>query len=145
MPIGAGLYPAGLGLAGYGTPAQAPFSLNAPLPDPTTGLSLTGRLINQKTGDYVMQADGRLQGMPTVEQLVLLAIENIDTSDIQEKTPNLRAMLADRVEKSLAPLIRAKQVLIRQIVVVEPNQDAVVALLDWVDLTTGAPVQTPIG
>jgi hypothetical protein len=145
MGIGAGLYPAGLFPAGYGQPATAPFSPTAPLPDPMTGLSRTGRLVNQTTGDYVMQADGRLQGMPTVEQLVLLAILRIDTSDLQEKTPNFRNVLSGRVENALASLIQAKQVQIRQLVVLSPNQDAALALLDWVDLTTGAPVQTPIG
>ncbi len=145
MPIGAGLAPAGTSPAGFGVPETAGAPAINPLPDPKTGLSLTGRYIDQKTGDYVMLADGRLQGMATVEQLVLLALNSVDFSDLLDKGPNFRATFANRVQNALADLITKKWVQIRAITISEPNPDAGLAVLDWVDLTTGAPKQTPIG
>jgi hypothetical protein len=145
MPIGAGLFPAGSFPGGFGIPEAGPFSQFAPLPDPTTGLSQTGRFINQKTGDYVFTADGRLQGMPTVEQLVLLAITRIDLSRITEKGPGFKKFFASLVQAALADLIGRKLVQIKSIDVLEPNPDAGLAVLNWIDLTTGQPVPTTIG
>jgi hypothetical protein len=145
MPIGVGLFPAGLFPAGFGVPETAAPSPNSPLPDPSTGISHTGRFINQQTKDYVVQSDGRLQGMPTVAQLVLIAVQNIDFSPLREKGPHFAASLKALIAAALAPLVAAKQVRVRQIVVLEPNQDAGLASVDWIDLTNGAPQQTVIG
>ena len=95
--------------------------------------------------DYVFTADGRLEGMTTVQQLVLLAILDIDFSTLTEKGPNFQNVLAALVSTALAPLVRQKLVRIKQVIVLEPSQDAGLASVDWIDLTTGAPQQTPIG
>ena len=145
MPVGAGLYGAGTAPAGYGIPDQAPFSPTSPLIDPATGLSQTGRLIDQQTKDYVFTADGRLQGMPTVRQLVLLAITDIDLSTLTEKGPNFAATLTTLVQNALASLITRKLVLLKQVTVLQPSSDSGIAVANWVDLTNGEPVETPIG
>lgn len=145
MPIGAGAFPAGAYGAGFGVFETAPATPTSPLPDPSTGLSLTGRFINQQTKDYVMQADGRLQGMPTVAQLVLIAIQDIDLSTLTEKGPNFKGVLAGLVGTALAPLIAQKLVRIKQVTVLEPTKDSGFAEVDWIDLTTMAIKQTAIG
>jgi hypothetical protein len=149
MPIGAGLFPAGVFPAGFGQPEQAPAPATAVLPDPKTGLSLTGRLINQQTGDYVFTADGRLEGMATVQQLVLLAIDNIDLSTVQQKGPNFQRALANRVQVALADLVTRGLVQILSVTVTsQGNPDAGIAILSWRDLTQGPrseALTTPVG
>jgi hypothetical protein len=125
-------------------------SLPPALPDPQHGgQSATGRLLNQQTGDYVMQADGRLQGMSTVNQLVLLAIRNtIDLSALTEKGPNFAQALTALVQVALAPLIAQKLVGLQSVQVLDGskvlglNPSAGIAVVNWVDLTTGQPQAT---
>lgn len=142
MPVGAGGCPAGTSQAGYGVVAGAPAPDETPLPDPSTGLSQTGRYIDQTTGDYTFTVDGRVQGMPTVYQLVLLAIENVKLSSLTEKGPNYRQVVTAILQDALADLVASQQVEIRSIVVIDlqpgQNPDATVAMLFWRDLTTGA-------
>lgn len=145
MPVGAGLFPAGRFPAGFGQPETAPPPPTAALPDTSTGLSLTGRFINQQTKDYVFLPDGRLQGMQTVQQLVLLAINNIDLSTILEKGPNFQRNLASRVQAALSDLISRGLVQLLQVVVTQPGPDSGLATAYWRDLTTGKDDQTPIG
>jgi len=138
VPIGS----IGIGYAPLTTLAATPSS---PLPDPRTGLSQTGRLINPLTKDYVMQSDGRLQGMPTVNQLVLIAVFNLDFSSLTEKGPNFANALRAIIQNGMAYLVTQKLVAIRQIVIQQPNADAGLALMNWTDLTTGQNQQTPVG
>jgi|SRR6185312_13570183 len=145
MPIGAGNFAAGSYPAGFGVPETSPNGPAAPLPSAATGAALPGRFIDQTTKDYVMLGDGRLRGMPSVAQLVLLAIEGIDLSRLTEKGPNFKGVLSSLVTTALAPLVAQKLVRVRQVTVLEPTRDAGFAQVDWVDLTTGAPVQTTIG
>jgi len=145
MPIGVGFFAAGLFPAGYGQPETLGQSPTSPLPDASTGGSLTGRYLDQKTHDYVMLADGRLQGMQTVAQLVLIAIEDIDLSTLTEKGPNFKQALSTIVANSLAYLVAQKLVRIKQITVSQPGKDQGIASVDWIDLTNGQPVQTIIG
>jgi hypothetical protein len=149
MPIGAGLFPAGLFPAGFGQPEQAGPPATALLPDPSTGQTQTGRLINQQTGDYVFTADGRLEGMATVSQLVLLAIKNIDLSQIQQKGPGFERALAARVQAAVADLVTRGLVQIISVVqAATSNPDAGIAVLTWRDLTQGQAsdvINTPIG
>jgi hypothetical protein len=143
MPIGAGLAPAGTSLAGFGVVDAAPIPNFLPLPDQRSGLSDSGRLINQTTGDYSFLPDGRLQGMPTVNQLVLLAIlNNIDLSTLTEKGPNFAKTLTALVQTALADLIQRKFILLTSVVVTQPTQDSGLAVANWLDLTTGEPQQT---
>jgi hypothetical protein len=142
MPTGAGLFPAGLSPAGFGLPETAAPSPIAPLPDLTTGLPQPGRLLvtqqakgEPNTIDYQFGADGRLQGMSAVQQLVMLAIFNIDLSTLTEKGPNFPAKLQALVAAAIAPLVALKLVGVRSITINEPSSDAGMATLSWVDLT----------
>lgn len=142
MPVGAGLCPAGLSPAGYGTIDTAPAPNLVPLPDYLTGLPDGGRYVSQKTGDYAFTADGRLQGMPNVYQLVLLAIANCDFTSITEKGTSFNGQVVATVQGALAYLVSQKLIEVRRITVVDRqpnmNRDAAIALVDWLDLTTGA-------
>ena len=142
MPVGAGLCPAGFSPAGYGVVEVAVAPNLVPLPDPQTGLSQTGRFVDQATGDYTFTADGRVQGMPTVYQLVLLAVERADVSSLTEKGPNYKQQVASILQDALSYLVTSKQVEIKRIVVLDrspgQNPDATVAMVFWKDLTTGA-------
>jgi hypothetical protein len=155
MPVGAGGSPAGTSPAGYGVIDTALFSATAPLPDTRTGLSQGGRYINASSGDYSFGADGRLLGMPNVNQLVLLAIKTqlgssaqpglgLDLSSAQNKTPDFANKLTSILQNALADLVTRKLVQITSIVVPpNPNPDSGIAVVNWLDLTTGLPEQTP--
>lgn len=146
MPLGAGAAPAGSSPAGYGVPDTAPAPILVPLPDPRTGLSQGGRYINQQTKDYAFTSDGRLQGMPNVNQMVLIAIQGADFSAITEKGPNFAQQLRDVVQNALADLIARKLVQLTGITVLDRqpgmNPDAGIAVANWLDLTTGQPQET---
>lgn len=150
MPVGAGGCPAGAVPAGYGSVDQAPAPVLVPLPDPITGLSDTGRAIApqnaaQGAGDYSFTPDGRLVGMPTVNQLVLLAIENLDLSSITEKGANYAARVTALIQGALAPIVAQKLLLVRSISVLPtPNPDGSIAMVYWTDLTKGTPQQTAV-
>ena len=141
MPVGAGLCPAGTVPAGYGVIDTAPAPILIPLPDYRTGLSDGGRFISQTTGDYVFTADGRLQGMPNVYQLVLLAIANCDFSSVTEKGPNYKAGVTSSILTALAYLTTQKLIQVKRITVIDRlpnmNPDATIALVDWIDMTSG--------
>lgn len=149
MPLGAGACPAGAVPAGYGQIDVAPAPVLVPLPDVRTGLPDGGRNISLSgtpgtlggAGDYTFTADGRLQGMPNVNQLVLLAVENVDLSSITEKGPQFANQVRALVQASMFYVVTAKLARIDSIVVLDrqPNQnpDGVVAILNWTDLTTG--------
>lgn len=92
-----------------------------------------------------MLPDGRLQGMATVAQLVLIAIKNIDLSSLTEKGPNFQGVLKSLVAAALAELVAQKKIRIKQVTVLEPTSDSGFANVDWIDLTTGTPGQTQIG
>lgn len=73
---GAGFQGAGTTSAGFGAPSRGAEEGGVILRDEATGASLTGRRLDPRTGDYVVDENGRLLGMPTVQQLVQLAVMN---------------------------------------------------------------------
>jgi len=73
---GYGLAPYGVAPYGVGTPAVAPIPGGKPLRDTLTGIATTSRKINPATGDYVIDAFGRVEGMTAGQQAVYLAIKS---------------------------------------------------------------------
>jgi hypothetical protein len=156
MPTGAGFAPAGTSGAGYGVPDKATVPNNALLPDVRTGLPQTGRNIDPVTKSYTYTADGRIQGVGTVRQLVQLALITIRGSaviadlgqefgQIQEKGPNYIQQVTAAANRALASLVRAKMVQVVSVVVRDlvSNPDAGTCELKWRDLTTNTFVTTP--
>lgn len=78
MPLGAGFQPAGSSPAGFGAPTQTGLGSNVVLPDSRVGGSHGSRKIHPVTRDYVMNDEGRIEGMNNVQQLVQLAITNAE-------------------------------------------------------------------
>jgi hypothetical protein len=158
MPIGAGYAPAGTSSAGYGVPDAAAVPNNAILPAILTGLPQTGRYINPQTGDYVFTSDGRLMGMDTVPQLVLLALTTTLGSSalpalgetftlIREQGPNFGQQLTATVNAALADLVRRKFVKVNSVTTQQSpsNPDAGTVLVKWSDLTTGLSYTNTVG
>lgn len=158
MPLGAGFAPAGTSAAGYGVPDSATVPNNALLPDVRTALPMTGRFINPATGDYSFTADGRIQGMATVPQLVLLAIMTVQGSSviptlgetftkIQEQGPNLAQQMNAAMTNALSDLVKRKYVKINSVTVQQSpsNIDAATILMKWTDLTTGLEYNNTVG
>ena len=152
MPIGAGACPAGSSPAGYGVPDKAFAPNNAILPGVRTGLPQSGRAIDPKTKSYYFASDGsgRLQGMATVPQLVQLALSTIKGSsavaalgqtfsEVKEKGSDYAAQIDKRVRLAFADLIKRNLAQVQSVTVNQPpsNPDAGLAIVKWVDLTTG--------
>lgn len=78
MPLGAGIQPAGASPAGFGAPTQTGLGSNVVLPDTSVGGSHGSRKIHPVTRDYVMNDEGRIEGMNNVQQLVQLAVINAE-------------------------------------------------------------------
>ncbi len=73
---GFGIQPAGTTSAGFGAPSRGAEEGGVILRDVNTGASFGSRSIDPRTGDYVMDENGRLVGMNNVRQLVELAVLN---------------------------------------------------------------------
>lgn len=139
MSKGAGFAPAGFSPAGFGAPDAAPVTQTVPFPDPLTGKAQTGALINYQTGDYVMTADGRVAGMGSMQQLVLLALLNAQIfKGLETKGPNFQRQVASRVTAALAYLLRQKWIAVASVTVSGGNPsspDAAGVVVNWRDLT----------
>ena len=70
-PYGAGNQPAGWSppSAYYPIQSSSPYVV---YPDPNSGISDSGRLIDQKTRQFVYTSSGDPQGMPSVAQCLLI-------------------------------------------------------------------------
>jgi len=154
MPVGAGLAPAGTSYAGYGTPDPGAVPNNSTLPDTVTGLPRGGRYINPQTGSYQFTADGRLQGMANVNQLVLLAATTKigssvlpklgqNLAGIQEQQGDFQRQCATAVANALSDLVRSKLVELLSVTVQQApgNPDGVAIFFQWRDLTAGPNAQ----
>jgi hypothetical protein len=143
VTLGAGFAKAGTSPAGFGAPSVAPVNQTTPFPDPLTGLGQTGALINYQTGDYVYTADGRVAGMSSVPQLVLIALMNGNIfAGLLDKTPDYPRQVATRVQTALSSFIRQGWVALVSVDVVEAGSgspDAAGVNVRWRDLTAPAP------
>jgi hypothetical protein len=149
MP-GAGFCPAGFSPAGWGSLTPASVNSPLPLPDPHTGLSLTGRLLNYQQGgsDYVFTPDGRVSGMRTMQQLVLIALLNANIfSNIGTQGPNIQRLVAGRVQSALNPFLKQKWIALVRCDVASgsSNPNALAVDVVWRDLTMPAPTSSAQG
>ena len=146
MSKGAGFCPAGFAPAGFGTPTVAAINIQSPLPDAFTGQPLTGRYIDYTVGDYVFSPDGRIAGMATVQQLVLLALlDGNILSGLDRKFPNYQRTVANRVQTALSPIIVKGWCQLLGVTITDPsnNPDATAVYVKWKDLTLTAPNAQP--
>lgn len=114
---GFGIQPAGTTPAGLGTPALATPNVGSALVDPRTGTQTGSRLIDTRTKDYVVDANGRLSGMGNVPQLVYLAVQTTKSSSaIQDlgRRPmgevvaaNIQALVLNNLRDAVSDLVVA--------------------------------------
>jgi hypothetical protein len=148
---GAGLQGAGTTPAGFGAPTQNALGANAVLPDSRVGGSHGSRKINPLTGDYVMNDEGRLEGMNNLQQLVQLAIANAAPAlqEIDRLDSGFERRVLAILNAAVAPLVT--QGLIEVIgVSVRMNEEGglqpgqAVTLFRWRDRTTTEESETPV-
>lgn len=148
---GAGLQPAGTTPAGFGAPTASSSGSNVVLPDSSTPASHGSRKIHPVTRDYVMNSDGRLEGMNNVQHLVQLAVTNaaLQLQEIDRLDGSFERAINSILSAALAPL--AQQGLLEVLgVSVRMNEEGglkggqAVTTLRWRDLTTNDEVETHI-
>jgi hypothetical protein len=127
-------------------PTTAPLPQTTIYPDPSTGVSQTGRLLDPSSKQYIYTSDGRIAGMPTVPQLVTLAfntkkfrsaLPNLGQTfgEVLEKGPNFQRAMATKAHDALSYLIGQKMVQLVAVNVLEPRPDAGYVEVVWRDLT----------
>ena len=146
MTLGAGFSAAGFCPAGFGDIDAAPAPVTGNLID-DKGVQQTARAIDPATGDYILNASGRVQGMPRSRQLVLLRIKTrLGTSTIaslgMRDQGGDRSIVADR--RLQADLAAAVDDLVQSGIIDVLSADVFAesnvrdrALLRWRDLATG--------
>ena len=126
--------------------------------DPNTGTIRNSRLINSVTNDYVMGANGHLEGMSGIQQAVYLAIvtrlgstaqynlgQNL--SSIRVIGSNTTTQIQNSIVAALNSLIINKQILVQNISVqISPTvATAALVTVNWIDLSTNNAQVTILG
>lgn len=153
---GFGSQPFGSSPYGLGTPSTAPSVGGVVLRDAFTGESTGSRKIDPFTGDYSVDAHGRILGMSDTQQLVLMAvrtdkgssamrslghslrsIERITTNFTRRVDAELRAAVQHIVNRGLIAVLETSVELVRP--------GVALARLRWRDLAAGVEQETLIG
>lgn len=133
-----------MGFAPFGTgdiiTAPAPSSEN--LLD-AKGVQQSARAIDAATGQYILNADGSFQGMPHVEQLVLLAIRAMPPIG-GDAGPLANNRILKQLQVTLADLVSQGLIAILGLGAVAVTPTQVRAGLRWRDLTTQQERTTPL-
>ncbi len=157
---GAGIQPAGTSSAGIGAPIEGN-PQDGVVFEGLDGTSNGSRYIDQRTRDFVMNADGRAQGMPNAAHLVQVAITTELNSSamtglgqelkkLDRITPNFQKRVLSVLTQALQHLINAKIIEVVGFVDYKSSQTdpglspgRVYGRLLWRDLTTrGEPRET---
>lgn len=145
--VGAGFAPAGFSPAGWGTPATATPPGGIVFRDPATGQSLSCRRIDPTTGQYVLDASGRVLGMTTAQQLMYLAMKTVKGSSayavlgqtistIQDITSGITRVITDIVTDATADIVAAKLVVIDAVTVAPIGTTGEFVTVSFTDLET---------
>lgn len=148
MPTGLGRAPLGTSPYGFGTPDAAPVLGGAPLVRPADGGRPGSRSIDPATGQYVYGADGRIEGMSDMQQMVYLAVKTDagsawdpslgdDRSQLRDVTVNFAQRREASLRTALAHLTGPGLITILSVDVVRVGESRVDTTLRWKDLTTG--------
>lgn len=143
MPLGAGIQPAGASPAGFGAPTQTGLGSNVILPDSRVGGSHGSRKIHPVTRDYVMNDEGRIEGMNNVQQLVQLAVTNAEPAlmELDKLDSSFEKGVLAILSTAVAPLVEQGLVEVVGVTVrmnkeggLKPGQ--AVTKFNWRDRTT---------
>lgn len=145
---GWGSQPFGSSPYGIGTPAVADALGGSTLRDASTGEQLGSRKIDPATGDYVLDENGRILGMSSITQLVLLAVSTTKGSAAMRqlgqelrKIDRITSNLPRRVDNTLRAAVQhivnrgLIEVVGTEVEVVRPG--VVLARMRWRDLSSG--------
>ncbi len=147
MPVGCGMCSVGLSVSGYGSVDAATAPTQTILIDANSGLAQNARKIDAVKGQYVYDTLGRVQGMPGVQQLVLMRIATLlDSSAVKGlglAAPsgvvgaNVVRRLTEELSQALKDLVNAKIIQIVDVRVEKAPNSSVRRYLVWRDLTAG--------
>jgi|GEM_PF-6634426 len=133
---GFGAQPFGSSSFGLGTPSSAPAPSGAVLRNPDTGAQTGSRRIDPLTRDYVVDSvTGRSLAMGDVQQMVYLAIANIDFSEFDVIADDFERRMRLTLEGALADLVRRKLVAIVSVETSQLHPGAARPRLRWRDLS----------
>lgn len=147
MPRGAGQAPAGVSPAGFGAPDVAPSAVaGALLVDAYDGTPREARKIDQRSRQYVFDANGRVQGMRGVYQLVqlrLLTVRNssalkdfgLSLTSVQVIGANHQRQVEDIFNVALKDLLDARLIAIVAVKIDRFSPTGDYITLQWRDLT----------
>ena len=144
---GAGTQGGGLSPAGLGDPAEGDEDNGKLFRDQYSGEGLSGRLIDQRTGRYTFDSYGRILGMSTGQQKVLLAVKtDLGSSAVAELGNRLRSIqkigvgfereLQDVYSQALARPINAGEVELISVTPQRVGTSGAFVLVRFRDLTT---------
>lgn len=148
MPTGIGFAPAGVSLVGFGLTDTAPVPPKTILVDPYTGQQDAARRIDPYSGQYVIDAQGRIAGMNANQQAVMLAVKTVRNSSalanfgnpantIQRIGATVQKDLTDAYRLALKDLVDQKRIAILDVTVQSPKPGAEYVLVRWRDLSSG--------
>ncbi len=146
MPTGVGFSGVGLTIAGYGGVDSAPVPLQKILIDSDDGAPRESRKVDPVTGRYTLNADGQVQGMPGVEQLVLMRAKTVlhssavfDLGMAQPSGvvgPDILRQLREDITNAMRDIIDAGVIEVVRVEVTRPvGSSNFVRFFVWRDLT----------
>lgn len=152
--LGAGFSAAGFSPAGTGDVTLANAPATDILIDSDDNSQQSARKIDAATGQYVLSASGRIQGMPRVRQLVLLRLKTVLNSSTIAGL-GMAAMGGDRngstvsrfqnaITAALADLVTGKLVAIIAIAAATDTPTRLRGAVRWRDLTTATEYTEPL-
>lgn len=153
---GFGNAPFGVGPYGVGTPAIAPSLQGVIYADPTTGRSLSGRLVDPGTKQYVYNSNGLAIGVSSARQVVELALRTVfnssgvagmgfDPTRSPEVKPDFVNQLTAAVRDALADAINRGLITLQQVdVQLQNGRPPARITARFIDLVTGLPDQVSV-
>jgi hypothetical protein len=147
MPLGVGAGGVGVVVVGYGGVDAAPVQQQTILIESTTGIPQNARKIDPFTGQYVYDADDRVEGMNGVQQLVLLRVNTLLKSSavrgLGMPAPsgvigsNIVLRLEQEIRRAMKDLTDTNQIEIIKVVVEKIGPNKIGRFFLWRDLTSG--------
>jgi hypothetical protein len=142
MTSGAGFSAAGFSPAGFGDVVDPPAPATDNLVD-AKGVQQSARAIDAPTGQYILTASGRFQGMDRVEQLVILRVRAM-TLPAGDITPTLALQIKTLLATTLADLVNLGLIAIVDVVSVAGLPTRQRGALKFRNLTTNREVLVPL-
>lgn len=149
--LGAGISTFGTGVAGIGNPSQATVITRRVYLDKFNNPGNV-KFIDPKTGDYLFNEDGTLQGGDGMEQMVYLALVTVrgssvvrnlgqNYSELRTIPDNFESLIREEIKIALSDLTENGLIRLDSVDVIRNinNLQRLEILIRWTDLTTNQP------